>query len=77
MVGLATYFWIVDFPENSQQSYYFLNKTEMEFAIARIQHDRGDALPTPFSWSEILRQFLDFKIYGFAIAFFLLVGWKV
>ncbi|MCJ1464564.1 hypothetical protein MMC07_003177 [Pseudocyphellaria aurata] len=74
IIGLLTYFWIVDFPENAQRSFHFLDKIETELAVSRIQRDRGDVIPEPFSWSILLRQFLDIKIYGFAASLFLLVG---
>ena len=72
LIGIATYWWIVDFPEKSQDSFYFLDEAETKIAVTRIQQDRGDVVPTPFSWPEILKHFLDVKIYGFAAAFFLL-----
>lgn len=72
IIGIATYWWIVDFPEQSDNSFCFLDEAEGKLAVARIQRDRGDVLPTPFSWSEILKHFLDPKVYGFAATFFLL-----
>ena len=72
VIGIATYWWIVDFPENAQQSHHFLDEGETKMAVARIQKDRGDVVPTPFSWPEVLKHFLDLKIYGFAATFFLL-----
>ncbi len=72
IIGIATYWWIVDFPEKAEQSFYFLDENERELAVARIQRDRADVLPTPFSWPEALKHFLDPKIYGFAATFFLL-----
>lgn len=74
MIGIFTYFWIVDFPENAERSFYFLDKEETELAVKRIQQDRGDVLPAPFSWHEVLPHFLDPKIYAFAVMFFLLVS---
>ncbi|KAL8734012.1 MAG: hypothetical protein Q9166_001773 [cf. Caloplaca sp. 2 TL-2023] len=72
VIGIATYWWIVDFPEYSDQSFYFLSKEEARVATSRIQRDRGDVAPAPFTWKEVLRHFLDPKIYGFAASFFLL-----
>ena len=72
VIGVATYWWIVDFPENAQDSFCFLDERETKLAVSRIQQDRGDVMPTPFSWPEVLRHFLDPKIYGFAATFFLL-----
>ena len=53
-----------------------MSEAESAYAVRRIQKDRGDGKPTPFSWKEILKHFLDPKIYGFAAAFFLLVRIK-
>lgn len=73
LIGIATYFWIVDFPENAHRSFRFLNKDEAEIAVRRIQDDRGDVKPAPLSGREIFKHFFDPKIYGFAASFFLLV----
>lgn len=72
VIGIVTYWWMVDFPENAQRSFMFLNEEETKVAVARIQRDRSDVLPTPFSWAEVLKHFLDLKVYGFALTFFLL-----
>lgn len=71
-MGLASYFWIVDFPENAQHSFRFLNATEATLAVRRIRRDRDDVETPPFSWRVIVRHALDAKIYGFAAMFFLL-----
>ena len=73
LLGLLTYFWIVDFPEESQNSYRFLSKPETEVAVMRIQFDRKDAgKPDTFRISAILVHFLDPKLYAFSALFFLL-----
>ena len=74
IMGIITYWWMVDFPEKANLSFHFLDEAETKRAVARIQIDRGDVDPNPFTWTEILRHFLDPKIYGFAAMFFLLVG---
>ena len=73
LIGVTTYWWIVDFPEKAHLSFHFLSKDEAERAVARIQLDRGDVQPRQFGWSEVLRHFGDWKVYGFAAMFFLLV----
>ena len=70
-IGIITYWWIVDFPENSHNSFAFLNDDERARAVARIQHDRGDVEASPFKWSVVLRHFGDPKLYGYASMFFL------
>lgn len=72
VLGFITYWWMVDFPENSAQSFYFLSETEAQIASQRIQKDRDDLVPEPFSWGKLLSSFRDIKIYGFACMFFLL-----
>lgn len=74
VIGIATDFWILEFPERAHKSFYFCTEAESKLAVRRIQEDRGDGEPTPFKWREILNHFLDLKIYGFAATFFLLVG---
>ena len=71
LVGILSYWWMVDFPENAQRSFHFLNEEETKIAVARIEDDRNDVLPTKLSLSEVLRQFLDIKVYGFSAMFFL------
>jgi hypothetical protein len=71
-VGFVTYLWIVDFPENAQNSFRFLTAEEQGFATGRITEDRGDVKADPFSWKKCAVQFLDPKLYGFCVLFFCL-----
>lgn len=71
-IGIITYWWMVDFPENAQRSFYFLSEAETRLATQRIQDDRDDLIPEAFSWSKVLVHFLDPKLYGFCCMFFLL-----
>jgi sugar phosphate permease len=73
-LGLLTYGWMVDFPENSQHSFHFLTPEESALAVSRINVDRSDGgAPTPFHLRKsILKHFLDPKLYAFCILFFLL-----
>lgn len=71
-IGLLTYFWIVDFPENALRSFHFLNEAEQQKAVDRIAKDRGDVEAIPFAWKHVLRHAQDLKVYGFACMFFLL-----
>lgn len=70
-LGFVTYFWIVDFPEHSHKSLWFLTENEQKLAVARITKDRHDAEAEPFSWSAVLQHAKDPKIYGFACMYFL------
>ena len=72
-LGLITYFWMVDFPELSQNSYHFLTAEETRLAVERIDVDRHDASHTePFRLGAVLVHFFDPKIYAFCTLFFLL-----
>ncbi len=72
-IGLLTYLWMVDFPENSRNSFYFLSLEEASQAVLRINRDRRDAqAPEPFRLGDILIHFFDPKLYAFCVLFFLL-----
>ena len=71
-IGLITYIWIVDFPENAHRSFQFLSQKEQEKAVERITKDRGDVQPIPFSLKNVLRHAVDLKTYGYACMFFIL-----
>ena len=72
-IGIITYFWMVDFPEYAQLSFWFLTPSERSLAVSRIHTDRKDAgSPEPFSISRIAVHFLDLKLYCFCVLFFLL-----
>ncbi|KAI9934451.1 hypothetical protein MW887_000065 [Aspergillus wentii] len=72
VIGIVTYWWMIEFPENAHKSFYFLSEEETRLVSKRIQADRGDVAPDPFSWSKIFVNFLDPTIYGLACMFFLL-----
>ncbi|KAL4737549.1 major facilitator superfamily domain-containing protein [Aspergillus similis] len=72
VIGIVTYWWMVDFPENAQKSFYFLTETEAKIAVQRIQADRGDVVLDPFEWQKVLVNFADPKLYGFACMYFCL-----
>ncbi|KAI1851310.1 hypothetical protein JX266_003385 [Neoarthrinium moseri] len=72
VIGIITYFWMVDFPENADKSLWFLTKEEQKLAVSRISKDRHDVYPEPFSWGKVLVHAGDPKVYAFACLFFLL-----
>lgn len=73
-LGLITYIWMVDFPDNSQQSFRFLTPEESALAVSRINVDRSDSdAPGAFQLrTSVLKHFLDPKLYAFCTLFFLL-----
>lgn len=72
LIGVVTYWWMIDFPEKAAESVWFLSEPEIELALERIRADRGDVVPDLFSWKKVLVNFLDPKLYGFSVLFFLL-----
>jgi hypothetical protein len=60
---------LVDFPDKAHNSKWFLNARELRFVIARINADRADAIPEPFTWSSYLDGAIDLKVWGFAWLF--------
>jgi MFS family permease len=70
-IGILTYWWMVDFPEESHNSFFFLTPEESAIASARIEKDRGDVKPDPFTWRKIFIHAKDPKIYGFCVLYFL------
>ncbi|KAK3077051.1 hypothetical protein LTS18_011342, partial [Coniosporium uncinatum] len=72
LISGATYWWMIDFPEDAWRSFKFLSREESKFMSARIQRDRGDVIPDDFSWSKVLVHAKDPKVYGFCTMYFLL-----
>ena len=66
VLAIGAWFIIVDFPEDSPQSWRFLNEAEATFVVARIEQDRSDTFPDDFSWGRYLRNALDSKVWAFA-----------
>jgi MFS family permease len=70
-LGIITFWWMVDFPENAHRSFKFLTKEESQIAASRIEKDRGDVQPESFSWKKVLVHAKDPKVYGFSVLYFL------
>jgi len=66
-IGLVSYFAIVDFPDKAHKSWKFLNEREAKFIIERVDRDRGDAKPEPFSAPKFFGASTDWKIWGYAM----------
>ena len=69
LIALLGAWLLVDFPEEAHKCWRFLSADECAFIIRRVNKDRGDALPEPFTFSRFLRPALDLKIWGFAVIF--------
>ncbi|KAK4226842.1 major facilitator superfamily domain-containing protein [Podospora fimiseda] len=71
VIGILTYWWMVDFPENPEKSFRFLTAEESRIIAERIQNDRDDLLPQQFSLGKVLVHAKDVKVWAFACLFFL------
>lgn len=72
LISLVAYYTIVDFPERAYRKTWgmgFLTREEADFMVARIQHDRHDAIPEKFNLKAYLSNALDLKVWGFAAMF--------
>ncbi|KAL4803102.1 major facilitator superfamily domain-containing protein [Aspergillus unguis] len=70
IIGLLCVIFVVDFPDKGHHAWGFLNQRECAFILRRLDRDRSDANPEPFSLVKFLRPALDLKIWGFAFIFF-------
>lgn len=69
-MGIAGYFLIVPFPDQEAwKSKGFLTKREVDYVIALVDADRGDAHTEPFTLGRFLRPGLQPKVWGFAMMF--------
>ncbi|KAK4032899.1 general substrate transporter [Parachaetomium inaequale] len=70
LLGCIGYWLLVDFPDASRQNWAFLGAREREWICARVNADRGDVKPQPFSLAKYLRAGLDIKVWAYAMIFF-------
>ncbi|KAK0624587.1 major facilitator superfamily domain-containing protein [Bombardia bombarda] len=71
VIGIVTYWWMIDFPEFSHRSFRFLTPDEASIASSRIQQDRGDLFAQEFALEKVLVHAKDAKVWAFASLFFL------
>jgi MFS family permease len=72
-LGVLGYFFLVDFPDVCAKKgggWWFLTPAECNYVVRRINKDRDDANPVPFSLKLWASSGLDLKIWGFAMIFF-------
>lgn len=70
LIGIGGYFSIVPFPDQGAAKMKgFLTQREIDYVIARVNEDRGDAQAESFTFARFLRPALDIKVWGFAVMF--------
>ncbi|KAL3442913.1 major facilitator superfamily domain-containing protein [Aspergillus insuetus] len=72
LVGIICFIFLVDFPDKGHKAWGFLTQQECAFIMRRLDRDRADAQPEPFSLSKFLRPALDLKVWGLGMIFFCL-----
>lgn len=79
LVGILSYVFLVDFPEEADRSWRFLSTSERDFIVRRVNRDRADAVTEPFSWTAYLEAATDVKVWVFAFMFFCVttVGYSI
>lgn len=71
-IGVIAYLWVPHFPDKIAKTKWFLTQAEADEVIATLDRESKDAgPPEPFTFSAIMKPFLDVKIYAFSILFFL------
>ncbi|KAJ8094891.1 hypothetical protein PM082_010106 [Marasmius tenuissimus] len=63
--GMIAYFFIPDFPDRNN----FLSAEETKFILARIDADRGDALPDDVTTDKVLKHLRDWILWTFVVMF--------
>ncbi|KIV91861.1 hypothetical protein PV10_06352 [Exophiala mesophila] len=74
IAGCIGYIYVVDFPDQiaKKPAWGFLSVKEAEFLLRRINRDRNDADPEPFSLKVYVAGGKDWKVWSFALVFFCL-----
>ncbi|KAI9669071.1 MAG: hypothetical protein M1831_000663 [Alyxoria varia] len=71
VLGIITWFWMVDFPEYADRSIKFLSTEETACLVRTINKDRNDVEATSFTWRKLLKNWDDPKIYLFSCMWFI------
>ncbi|KAG6887532.1 hypothetical protein C0995_014570 [Termitomyces sp. Mi166 len=62
VIGLITYIFFPEFPDNNR----FLSSEQTKLVLARVQEDRGDAIPDQMTGEKLLRHLSDWTIWAYA-----------
>lgn len=71
IVAVIGWKYLVDFPDRliTKPAWGFLKVDEVEFALRRINKDRGDATAEPWNLRKWAASGLDWKVWGFALIY--------
>ncbi|TRM69110.1 major facilitator superfamily domain-containing protein [Schizophyllum amplum] len=63
--GAVAWLCVPDFPDRNT----FLTRAETAYVLARIEADRGDALPDALSWAKVRSHLLDWKLWAYGLMY--------
>lgn len=69
LIGFMSAFLIVDFPQNAQRSWRFLDPREHRHIVSMLEADRKDVTSEPFRKSHLVSAVLDVKIWAFSVIY--------
>lgn len=69
LIGLISALLVVDFPQNAQRSWHFLQERELKHILTILENDRKDVAVEPFDRSQFVTALSDFKIWAFSIIY--------
>lgn len=69
-LAIVCYWLLVDFPESDRKTWNFLSPQERQWAVSRIQADRGDHEVEPFNIRKFLKGGKDWRIWAYALICF-------
>jgi len=70
LIGLIGLLVLVDFPDQlAGKRDTFLDREELEWVIQRLDRDRGDTEPEPFSMKKFFAAGKDLQLYCFGLIF--------
>ncbi|KAK6509432.1 hypothetical protein TWF481_004176 [Arthrobotrys musiformis] len=69
VIAVAGYIFIPPFPDdpNAHKTWGFLNRSEVNYVIRKVEADRGDSQLEPFTIARFLRGGKDWKCYVFGM----------
>ncbi|KAF3088032.1 hypothetical protein TWF569_006080 [Orbilia oligospora] len=70
VIAIIAYIFLVPFPDaDAHKSWGFLNKSEVNYIIRKVNDDRGDVHLEPFTLIKFLGGGADFKVWCFGLIF--------
>lgn len=69
-IGAIGYWTLVEFPDRAKGAWTFLSDQEIDYITAKVDNDRGDTNPPPFSLKKFLHGGTDICTWAYAMMAF-------